>query len=124
MITLHTSLVSDNIGLSDEDIQVKSVSAAWNRIREIRDTTDPQILNGVELRITQDEPSDRLPNTIRFTLNSKGKIEFKDAAKVKKVEAELTGGKITFINPETGKTKEVQCVDPSTFPKPKAAEVR
>ena len=46
MITLLTSKISDNIGLSDENITVKSVSAAWTKIREIRDTTDPNILNG------------------------------------------------------------------------------
>lgn len=43
MITIHTSKLSDNLGFDGEDIVVKSVSAAWNKIRWIRDTTEPHV---------------------------------------------------------------------------------
>lgn len=84
MITIHTSLLSDNLGFNGEDIQVKSVSAAWNKIREIRDTTEAHILNGTLLKVSADEGIDlsRIPETILFRLNAKGKMEFKDYAKV------------------------------------------
>ena len=84
MITLHISLLSDNLGFNGEDILVKSVSAAWNKIREIRDTTDPQVLNGTLLKVTGDDETpldDRIPNCIRFELNKNGKILFKNANK-------------------------------------------
>ena len=84
MITLKTSLLSDNLGLNnEEDIVVKSVSAAWNKIREIRDTTDADILNETILVVEQDDEtkSDKIPNKIYFSMNKNGKIEFKDYAK-------------------------------------------
>jgi len=89
MITLHTSLLSENLGFNCEDIQVKSISAAWNKIREIRDTTEPQVLEGTILKVTGEEGQDmsRIPEQILFKLNVKGKMEFKDLAKVKAREA-------------------------------------
>ena len=89
MITIHTSLLSENLGFNGEDIQVKSISAAWNKIREIRDTTNPQVLEGTILKVTGEEGQDmsRIPENILFKLNVKGKIEFKDLAKVKAREA-------------------------------------
>ena len=89
MITLHTSLLSENLGFNGEDIQVKSISAAWNKIREIRDTTEPQVLEGTILKVTGEEGQDmtRIPEQILFKLNVKGKMEFKDLAKVKAREA-------------------------------------
>jgi hypothetical protein len=89
MITLHTSLLSENLGFNGEDILVKSISAAWNKIREIRDTTNPQILEGTILKVTGEEGQDmsRIPEQILFKLNVKGKMEFKDLAKVKAREA-------------------------------------
>jgi hypothetical protein len=89
MITLHTSLLSENLGFNGEDIQVKSISAAWNKIREIRDTTNPQVLEGTILKVTGEEGQDmsRIPEQILFKLNVKGKMEFKDLAKVKAREA-------------------------------------
>lgn len=89
MITLHTSKLSDNLGFNGEDITVKSVSAAWNKIREIRDTTDPKVLNGTLLRVTgekETELGDRIPSVIRFQLNKNGKILFKNAYKWGDVE--------------------------------------
>lgn len=84
MITLKTSLLSENLGFNGEDIQVKSISAAWNKIREIRDTTEPQILEGTILTVElpEGEISNRIPEKILFKVNTKGKMEFKDLAKV------------------------------------------
>ena len=84
MITLRTSLLSDNLGFNGEDIQVKTVSAAWNKIREIRNTTEPHILEGTILTIEfpEGETSNRIPEKILFKMNTKGKMEFKDLAKV------------------------------------------
>ena len=122
MITLHTSKVSNNVGLVSEDIIVKSVSGAWTKIREIRDTTDPNILNGTILEVSGDEKTPlgkRIPKRISFEINGKGKIEFRNADRFL-VDVECTGGSVTFFNPETGASKTVQCVDPSTvFSKPK-----
>ena len=77
MITIHTSILSENI-------QVKSISAAWNKIREIRDNTDVKVLEGTILKVTGDEGQDmsRIPEQIIFLTNKNGKIEFKDYAKV------------------------------------------
>jgi hypothetical protein len=85
MVTLHTSLLSENLGFNGEDIQVKSISAAWNKIREIRDTTEPQVLEGTILKVTGEEGQDmsRIPEQILFKANKNGKMEFKDLAKVK-----------------------------------------
>ena len=121
MITLHTSKVSDNVGLASEDIIVKSISAAWNKVREIRDTTDPNILNGTVLEVSGDEKTPlgkRIPKRISFELNGKGKIEFRNADRFL-MDVEMTGGTVDFVNPETGAKTTVQCVDPSTFSSPK-----
>ena len=84
MITLKTSLLSDNLGFNGEDIQVKTVSAAWNKIREIRNTTEPHVLEGTILTIElpEGETSNRIPEKILFKMNTKGKMEFKDLAEV------------------------------------------
>lgn len=97
MLTLHTAKLSDNLGFNGEDIVVKSVSAAWNKIREIRDTTDPNTLNDTILEVSADEGinMDRISNKILFLLNKNGKIEFKDFNKIqerrlaKKAKAEV-----------------------------------
>ena len=84
MITLKTSLLSDNLGFNGEDIQVKTISAAWNKIREIRNTTEPHVLEGTILTIElpEGETSNRIPEKILFKMNTKGKMEFKDLTKV------------------------------------------
>lgn len=84
MITLRTSLLSDNLGFNGEDIQVKTISAAWNKIREIRNTTEAHVLEGTILTIElpEGETSNRIPEKILFKMNTKGKMEFKDLAKV------------------------------------------
>ena len=95
MITLRTSLLSDNLGFNGEDIQVKTVSAAWNKIREIRNTTEPHVLEGTILTIElpEGETSNRIPEKILFKMNTKGKMEFKELSKVQarqeKKEAKL-----------------------------------
>lgn len=122
MLTLHTSKLSDNIGFSCDDIVVKSVSAAWNKVREIRDRVNPQLLNGNILEISSDDEtqlSKRIPKHISFELNKKGKIEFRNADRFL-IDVEMTGGTVIFFNPETSASKTVQCVDPSTvFSNPK-----
>ena len=89
MITLHTSLLSDNLGFNGEDIQVKTISAAWNKIREIRKNTIPMLLEGTILKVTGEEGQDmsRIPEEILFKMNTKGKMEFKDYTKVKARDA-------------------------------------
>ena len=89
MITLHTSLLNDNLGFNGEDIQVKTISAAWNKIREIRKNTIPMLLEGTILKVTGEEGQDmsRIPEEILFKMNTKGKMEFKDYAKVKARDA-------------------------------------
>lgn len=89
MITLHTSLLNENLGFNGEDIKVKSVSAAWNKIREIRKNTIPMLLEGSILKVTGEEGEDmnRIPEEILFKMNVKGKTEFKDYVKVKAREA-------------------------------------
>ena len=112
MVTIHTSKLSENLGFNGEDIIVKSVSAAWNKIREIRDTTDPQVLNGTLLKVTGDKETpteDRIPRRIRFELSKSGKILFKNAYKAGGIEC--TVGPITFLGPN-GKKTTVMSVDP------------
>ena len=89
MITLHTSLLNDNLGFNGEDIQVKTISAAWNKIREIRKNAIPMLLEGTILKVTGEEGQDmsRIPGEILFKMNTKGKMEFKDYAKVKARDA-------------------------------------
>lgn len=113
MITIHTSKLSDNLGFNGEDIIVKSVSAAWNKIRWIRDTTEPHELNGTLLKVTGDKETptdDRIPRRIRFELNKSGKILFKNAYKAAGIELKV--GPVTFLNPKTGESKTVMSVDP------------
>ena len=102
MITLRTSLLSDNLGFNGEDIQVKTVSAAWNKIREIRNTTEPHVLEGTILTIElpEGETSNRIPEKILFKMNTKGKMEFKDLAKVQaRQEKKETKEKETSTEP-------------------------
>lgn len=101
MITIKTSKVSNNVGLNEEDIQVKSVSAAWNEIRKIRDTTDPKILDGTILSIEGDL-TDKIPNTIIFKMNVKGKIQFHNYNKSKH---ESVIEKIIKVNAEVEEMK-------------------
>ena len=64
-----------------EPIVVKTISAAWNEIRKIRNTTPADELNGQILTVTMPESlkNGRIPARILFRMNTKGKVEFKDA---------------------------------------------
>ena len=65
---------------------VKSISAAWNQIREWRNTLPVEVLNGAILQVDVDgEPiqSNSIPAEILFKVNKKGKLEFKDNSKQK-----------------------------------------
>ena len=72
-----------------EPTTVKTISAAWNFIRGIRDNTPAEELNGKLLRVTLPEGMEtkRIPETIFFRMNKKGKIEFKDADKLAERQA-------------------------------------
>lgn len=68
------------------EVWVKSVSAAWNQIREWRDTLSFDLLEGAILLVDQEgmpEKSNRIPDRIMFKANKNGKLEFKDATKLK-----------------------------------------
>ncbi len=75
--------------------EVKSISAAWNKIREIRDNTPVEDINETILKVDMGEaqPSDRLPLEILFRVNTKGKVEFKDLSKVIARAAKKEGAK-------------------------------
>ena len=67
-------------------VLVKSISAAWNQIREWRNTLPVEVLNGAILQVDVDgEPiqSNSIPAEILFKVNKKGKLEFKDNSKQK-----------------------------------------
>ena len=117
MLTLHTSKLSDRLGLNGKDIVVKSISAAWVKIRELRDTIPADILNRSILEVTADDDTplgNRIPKRILFELNRKGKIEFLNADRFF-IDVEMTGGSVTFFNPTTGESTTCQCVDPKTM---------
>ena len=78
-----------------EPIVVKTISAAWNKIREIRNTTPADELNGQILTVTMPESlkTNRIPARILFRTNKNGKIEFKDADKVADREAKKAAAK-------------------------------
>ena len=78
-----------------EPIVVKTISAAWNKIREIRNTTPADELNGQILTVTMPESlkTGRIPTRILFRTNKNGKIEFKDYDKVADREAKKAAAK-------------------------------
>ena len=108
MITLHTSLLNDNLGFNGEDIQVKTISAAWNKIREIRKNAVPMLLEGTILKVTGEEGQDmsRIPEEILFKMNTKGKMEFKDYAKVKARDAKKVEAIKEEVKEEVKEDKE------------------
>ena len=80
---------------NNNSFEVKSVSAAWNKIREIRDNTPAEEINETILKVDMGEaqPSGRLPLEILFRVNTKGKVEFKDLSKVIARAAKKEGAK-------------------------------
>jgi hypothetical protein len=88
MIKLHISTLNSALNefLPAKDFEVKSISAAWNKLREIRDLdVSTALLDGLLVTVDMgDLPiSNRLPLEILFNLNTKGKIEFKDMQKIR-----------------------------------------
>jgi hypothetical protein len=88
MIKLHLSTLSSALNefLPAKDFEVKSISAAWNKLREIRDLdVSTALLDGLLVTVNMGDlpASDRLPLEILFNLNTKGKIEFKDMQKIR-----------------------------------------
>ena len=73
--------------LATETFEVKSVSAAWNKVRELRDTQGAALEGQVlEVILPESLITDRIPTAILFKANKNGKLEFKDLAKVKATE--------------------------------------
>jgi len=96
MIKLHISTLNSALNkfLPVKDFEVKSISAAWKKLREIRDLDlstdrlpgDTALLDGLSVTVDMGglPVSDRLPLEILFKLNAKGKIKFKDMQKLRK----------------------------------------
>ena len=73
--------------LATETFEVKSVSAAWNKVRELRDTQGAALEGQIlEVILPESLITDRIPSAILFKANKNGKLEFKDLAKVKTTE--------------------------------------
>ena len=73
--------------LATETFEVKTISAAWNKVRELRNTMGAELEGKVlEVILPETVTTDRIPNNILFKANKNGKIEFKDLAKVKRSE--------------------------------------
>lgn len=71
------------------EVRVKNVSAAWNQLREWRDTIPFDALKGaiVEVRDAKGPiNSNRIPAEIIFKANKNGKLEFRNVAKLKQAE--------------------------------------
>lgn len=68
------------------EVLVKNVSAAWNQIREWRNTIPFDALEGAILEVYEGDnliKSDRIPAEIIFKANKNGKLVFKDYSKIK-----------------------------------------
>ena len=83
-------MIMDNnitLRLATETFEVKTISAAWNKVRELRNTMGAELEGKVlEVILPETITTDRIPNNIIFKANKNGKIEFKDLAKVKRSE--------------------------------------
>ena len=73
--------------LATETFEVKTISAAWNKVRELRNTMGAELEGKVlEVVLPETVTTNHIPNNILFKANKNGKIEFKDLAKVKRSE--------------------------------------
>lgn len=80
--------------LATETFEVKTISAAWNKVRELRNTMGAELEGKVlEVVLPETLTTDRIPNNILFKANKNGKIEFKDLAKVKRSEERKAASK-------------------------------
>ena len=81
-----TITATDSVAVVIATVEAKSISGAWNKIREIRDQykDEQNKADGIIITINMGElpVSDRLPLEIIFIRNTSGKIEFKDLAKL------------------------------------------
>lgn len=79
------TLVFENETFTD----IKSISAAWNCVRKIRELNKVEVLDGKMILVNLPEgmATDRIPGIILLKANKNGKIEFKDYAKVQAREA-------------------------------------
>lgn len=77
MITLHTSILNENLSFNGEDIKVKYISAAWNKILEIRNNIVHLLLEGTVLKVTCEEGQNmsRILGEILFKMNAKCKMQ-------------------------------------------------
>ena len=77
IITLHTSILNENLSFNGEDIKVKSISAAWNKILEIRNNIVHLLLEGTVLKVTCEEGQNmsRILGEILFKMNAKRKMQ-------------------------------------------------
>ena len=77
MITLHTSILNENLSFNGEDIKVKSISVAWNKIWEIRNNIVHLLLEGTVLKVTCEEGQNmsRILREILFKMNAKRKMQ-------------------------------------------------
>ena len=80
--------------LATETFEVKTISAAWNKVRELRNTMGTELEGKVlEVVLPENVTTNRIPNNILFKSNKNGKIEFKDLAKVKRSEERKTASR-------------------------------
>ena len=90
-------MIMDNnitLRLATETFEVKTISAAWNKVRELRNTMGAELEGKVlEVVLPETLTTDRIPNNILFKANKNGKIEFKDLAKVKRSEERKAASK-------------------------------
>lgn len=90
MITLSFKYLKKKLNICNE-VKVKSISAAWNQLRNWRDMFEnsPSDLDGAILSVNiGNERNAKIPEEILFKMNKKGKIEFKDFSKIKKKDKE------------------------------------
>ena len=87
---------------SGETFTVKTVSAAWNLLRNLRNIIPAAQLEGelVLVTVTLQEGTnyDRIPQRILFHQNKKGKMEFKDYDKLlQRIRRRAMGGHLPEI---------------------------
>ena len=86
--TMENTIIT--LRLATETFEVKSVSAAWNKVRELRNTQGAALEGQIlEVILPESLITDPIPSAILFKANKNGKLEFKDLAKVKATEEKM-----------------------------------
>ena len=107
------------------EITVKSVSAAWNIVRKYRDEAEEVVVGELLAVATTDgSPLVGIPAVILFKQNTKGKVEFKDYAKLlqkeearnAKAAAEKKSKEDTLIDLSIQVAEELDDEEPEKFP--------